>query len=629
MKSNLKYSSIISVYILALFCNTAFLYSQNSFSTTSATFLQVNSGARQVAMAEAFTALAHDDINLMRYNIGGLGSIRHLMLTINYHQWIDDTEQGAIGLSLPTRYGVIGFDFNYFNEGSINELDENFIPTGSTLGSNDIALTLGYGSQLKFGGQTLFFGGGLKFIRQSLAHESASAFGMDVGALLWLRYFSLGISMQNFGLSKLKFVSEEEPLPEMYRAGIGAHIPLGNYVKWNSDFDIGYLLDQNLRYYCGTEFVINELFMIRTGYKIHSSDANRWAVGLGLMIPMPWLAGSETRFDYAYSPIESFNKDIHRFSLLFRFGSQFPVATVKTTVPDEILMNQLNAELQKEIEAAKKARLAAEESELRTRALEDTLRARLERVKKIASESDGKIVVQETGDKKIGEITDEVLVTMRINFDFDKANIRPSEYETMDRVADILNTYPESKVFISGHTDAIGTDEYNIRLSKARVDSVIRHLTIKDQVVRDRFFNPIGYGELQPVADNSTPEGRFLNRRVDFLIYTLDQQPEIPDGSAIKNIVMTDDTTVYILGNGVLNFEHSTMTDPFRLVIDLPKIFLMTSQKNYDLFKPPIIRARLGYHPEKLFSRVVFDLYGPIDYEIYNDERKIVIEINK
>lgn len=628
MKINRIYIASVIVYISLLISITASLFGQNSFSNTGATFLEVNSGARQVAMAEAFTALAYDDINLMRYNIGGIGSIRHFMLAVNYHQWIQDTEQGAIGLSFPTRYGVVGFDFNYFNEGEIVELDQNFVPTGSQLGNNDIALTLGYGSQLKFGGRTLFFGGGLKFIRQSLAHESSNAFGLDVGTLLWLKYFSIGVSMQNFGLSDLKFVDEKEPLPVIYRGGIGSHVPLGKYVQWNTDFDLGYLPDQNPRYYCGTEFIINELFMVRAGYKIHDAEANRWAVGLGLLIPMSWLAASETRFDYAYTPVDVFDQHVHRFSLLFRFGSKFPVA--RAELQDEARLNELNARLQQEIAAAERARLAAEESELRTRALEDTLKARLERIKKIASESGGKIVVQETGTKELGEISDKILVTMRINFDFDKANIRPPEFETMYRVGNILNTYPESQVFISGHTDAIGTDEYNIRLSKTRVDSVIRYLTQKEDVLRDRFYNPIGYGELKPVADNATPEGRFLNRRVDFLIYTMDKQPEMPEGSAITNVTFLNDTTIHIIGNGVLlNFNHNLMVDPDRLVVDLPNIFLLTSRRDIDLFKPPFIRARLGYHPDNVFSRVVLDLYNPIDYHIYSEGNKIVISVKK
>ncbi|MBN1154924.1 PorV/PorQ family protein [candidate division KSB1 bacterium] len=627
MKIIIKYITVFFVCVSLLLAAAVSVKGQNSFSNTGATFLQVNSGARQVAMAEAFTALAHDDINLMRYNIGGLGSIRHFMLSVNYHQWLEDTEQGAIGLSLPTRFGVIGFDFNYFNEGNVTELDANFIPTGGQLGSNDIALTLGYGSQIKLGERTLYFGGGLKFIRQTLASESANAFGLDVGTLLWLKYISLGLSIQNFGLSNLKFVAQEEPLPEMYRAGIGTHIPLGEYILWNTDFDLGYMPDQNLRYYCGTEFIINELFMIRGGYKIHDAEANRWAVGLGLMIPMSWLAASETRFDYSYSPVSAFDQDVHRFSLLFRFGSRFPLP--RTNIPGEQALNELNMRLQQEIAAAEKARIAAEESELRTRALEDTLRARLERIKRIASESGGKIVVEEAGDIPPGEISDKILVTMRINFDFDKANIRPPEFETMRRVGDILNTYPESQVFISGHTDAIGTDEYNIRLSKTRVDSVMRYLTQKEQVLLDRFFNPIGYGELKPVADNDTPEGRFLNRRVDFLIYTMDQKPDIPEGSAITHVENINDSTIHIVGNGVLNFNHRLMDDPYRLVIDLPKTFLLTPQRNFDLFNPPFIRARLGYHPDNLFSRVVFDLYGPVEYDIYCEGKKIVITVKK
>lgn len=589
-----------------------------------ASFLQINSGAKQVAMANAFTALAYDDINLLRYNIGGLGSIRNVMLAINYHKWIEDTQQGALGLALPIRYGVIGFDFTYFNEGELTEIDQNFAPTGNIVKSNDIALTLGYGSLLRLLNKKFLFGGGFKVIQQNLAQESATALGLDLGILLRLKHLSFGVTIQNFGITKLKFIQKKESLPEMYRAGIGGHFNWGDYIHLNLDVDIAHEPDQSLRYYSGTEITIGNLFMIRGGYKFHNFEANRWAAGIGLLIPMEWLASSETRLDYAYSPLNAFESSTHRFSLLFRFG--VPIQLKALNVPDEKRLAEINEKLKKQLEAAEKARLAAEEAEMRTRALEDTLRARLARIKKIAEQSGGKIEVVETATAP-GKIQDRILISMRINFDFDKANIRPEEYETMQRIGEILNTYPQSQVFVSGHTDYIGSHEYNLRLSQERVDSVMAFLTTKGNIDFNRFYNPIGYGELKPVADNTTEAGRFRNRRVDFLIYTTDAKPEMPEASAIKSVELVNDSTIHIVGNGKMTFTHKLMSNPDRLVLDFPHIFLLTDYTSYELQKGPFIRARLGYHSEKIFSRVVIDLYKPIQYEIESEENMVIIRL--
>jgi len=621
-----RYTIELTVFfytLLLMFCV------QRSFATSmgkyGAPFLQVNSGAKQVAMAEAFTALAYDDINLMRYNIGGLGSIRNIMMAVNYHQWIDDTQQGAVGLALPTRYGVVGFDFTYFNEGELTEIDENFTPTGTILNSNDIALSLGYGTYLKLLNRKFLFGGGFKVVRQNLANESASAVGIDLGLMLWLKHLSFGLTMQNFGISKLKFLEEKSSLPETYRAGIGGQFNITRQIKMNLDIDIAYLPDQDVRYYSGTELNINDLVMVRAGYKFFDFDANRWAAGLGLLIPMPWLASSETRLDYAYSPLNHFDSSTHRFSLLFRFG--VPIPGVAFNVPDEQKFAEINEKLQRELEAAEKARLAAEQAEERTRALEDTLRARLERIKKIADESGGKIEVLEKGTVTPGEIGDQILVSMRINFDFDRANIRHAEYEAMNRVAEILNTYPESQVIISGHCDYIGSHEYNYKLSKERVDSVMTFLTIRGDVNNQRFFNPLGYGKLKPVADNTTEEGRFRNRRVDFLIYTRDKKPELPEASAITLVNIVNDNAVRIVGNGKLTYTHRVLNEPYRLVIDFPRTFLESDITNMEIFKGPFMRARLGYHPEEVFTRVVFDLFEPIQYEIKTIENTVIIQL--
>jgi outer membrane protein OmpA-like peptidoglycan-associated protein len=103
-----------------------------------------------------------------------------------------------------------------------------------------------------------------------------------------------------------------------------------------------------------------------------------------------------------------------------------------------------------------------------------------------------------------------------ILFDFNKATLRRDVEFNLVKIATILNQYDEMNVIVEGHTDAIGTDEYNLSLSKKRAQSVSDFL--QSQGVTAKRLSWEGYGKTRPVADNATDEGRQKNRRVDLVI---------------------------------------------------------------------------------------------------------------
>ena len=103
-----------------------------------------------------------------------------------------------------------------------------------------------------------------------------------------------------------------------------------------------------------------------------------------------------------------------------------------------------------------------------------------------------------------------------ILFDFDKATLKRDVEFNLVKIATILNQFAEMKILIEGHTDAIGSDEYNLGLSQRRAQAVNDFLVSQD-VVAAR-LSAEGYGEGRPVADNGTEEGRQKNRRVDLVI---------------------------------------------------------------------------------------------------------------
>jgi len=618
---NLLLNSIFSLLWILGLVITSFSQTTNGIGKYGASFLQIANSARQVGMGEAFTGLA-DDINFLQYNIGALGFVEKATLGLNYHSWIKDTQQGAVGFATATDYGKFGFNLIYFNEGEITEFDESFRATGSIIGSNDIAMTLGVGYPKNIFGLNISFGGAFKIVRQNLADQSATALGMDLGFLIKYKHISYGATIQNFSITKLKFVEKEDPLPETYRGGAGFNFNINENIKANLAADVAWLTDQKLKFYCGAEIVFNKVVAVRGGYKFHDFDANRWGAGTGVIIPVEALGNSYVKVDYGYSPLSAFDGSTHRFSLTIEFDTveKKPTRADVLSEAERKKFADLAELLRLEVEAAEKARLAAQEAEKRTKELEEEMARRLAYIKSIADSSQGKIVVHPTS------TVDSIRFTMRINFDFDRANIRPDEFETMQRVGEILNTYPGNKVQLAGHTCFIGTEEYNIRLSHRRIDSVMTFLTNKENVNLNRFFYPVGYGKQKPVASNDTPEGRSMNRRVDFTIFTKIDTPSVPEGSAIRDIEIADERTVKIICNGIItNYKDNFLSNPDRIVIDFPNIFLLPKQKTFKFSNELFLRARVNYHREDKYSRIVLDLKAPMQYQVATKDNVIYV----
>jgi len=120
------------------------------------------------------------------------------------------------------------------------------------------------------------------------------------------------------------------------------------------------------------------------------------------------------------------------------------------------------------------------------------------------------------------KMMDEGRARLNVEFDFDKSDIRPQYHDEIKQVADFMVKYPNTKIAIEGHTDSIGTDEYNQKLSQRRVDSVKDYIIDKFGIDGKRLRSE-GFGETRPIADNKTAEGRQRNRRVESVLIKLDK----------------------------------------------------------------------------------------------------------
>lgn len=108
------------------------------------------------------------------------------------------------------------------------------------------------------------------------------------------------------------------------------------------------------------------------------------------------------------------------------------------------------------------------------------------------------------------------IVLRGVNFDFDKATIRPDAMAILDQAASTLKDAGEVQVSIDGYTDSVGSEDYNQRLSERRAEAVRAYL--EQHGVAASRLTVRGFGESNPVASNATAEGRAQNRRVELIV---------------------------------------------------------------------------------------------------------------
>lgn len=120
--------------------------------------------------------------------------------------------------------------------------------------------------------------------------------------------------------------------------------------------------------------------------------------------------------------------------------------------------------------------------------------------------------VQDPGEEKT--LVEKGRVTLNVEFDTGKAVVKDRYYADLAKLAEVMRSHPDLKVVIEGHTDSVGDDDLNMRLSWERAESV-RNCLVKIFAIDVSRLEARGYGETRPVADNGYEEGRQRNRRVE------------------------------------------------------------------------------------------------------------------
>ena len=189
------------------------------------------------------------------------------------------------------------------------------------------------------------------------------------------------------------------------------------------------------------------------------------------------------------------------------------IATLNAQIANEkILTAQANEEIQKGTAERQAVLIQSREAEARMRTDEAERRAAEAREASLRAQT----LEQELADLKAKKTERGLVLTLGdVLFDTGKATLKPGAYATVDRLATVLKQDAARKVLIEGHTDSVGSDEYNQELSERRAATV--QAALFERGVDASQISTVGKGETTPVASNDSLVGRQQNRRVELV----------------------------------------------------------------------------------------------------------------
>ncbi len=223
----------------------------------------------------------------------------------------------------------------------------------------------------------------------------------------------------------------------------------------------------------------------------------------------------EEVFKTIINSIENLNVEKHQLDedlagkqdLLEKNAKEYQESLAKAKKRIEGLMAKTETEmaLAQQKESALQEELAKKQAELA---------AKQEKVAKVTKVREmflpGEATVLQEGNRLIIRL-------LELTFPVGKSVIQPGYFGLLSRVQRALREYPEARISIEGHTDSIGDERYNERLSTKRAEAV-RDYLLANMVLDKELIESVGYGEARPVASNETEEGRAQNRRIDVML---------------------------------------------------------------------------------------------------------------
>ncbi len=325
--------------ILIVFPNSSFAQQVDYSGTSAANFLKIGVGARPMAMGDAAIATINS-ADALYWNVAGLTRIDdELSFSISTMDWLVDSRNSYVAAAYKwDDYGTFGIDLQYLDYGKIEETtvyDQN--GTGRFFSANDMAIGLGYAKKLT---DRFSFGIKVKYINETLANATGSAFAIDLGAVFLTTFFDnnfrLAASLSNFG-TKVKFSGKdlavtysipdnpsnkqvpadlttlEWDIPLLLRFGISNYFINTNNLTLLVAYDILDSRDYNVRHNVGAEVGLYKMVYLRGGYKFNY-DEIKYTIGLGL--DFNEILNYKLKLDYVYLDYGVFGS-LNQFTLSF------------------------------------------------------------------------------------------------------------------------------------------------------------------------------------------------------------------------------------------------------------------------------------------------------------------------
>ena len=169
-------------------------------------------------------------------------------------------------------------------------------------------------------------------------------------------------------------------------------------------------------------------------------------------------------------------------------------------------------------------------------------------------------------------LPEDVSITQTVQFETGKANIKPKYHNDIKRVADIMREYPSTLAVIEGHTDDVGKEAVNVKLSYQRANNIRAYLVEKFGIDRSR-VKVIGYDYQNPIASNKTSEGRQKNRRgethieaktISNRLYSFSEDSDLPIGgfSIVNQETIDAKIKSFLEEQGVASYSSNIVNGP-------------------------------------------------------------------
>ncbi len=314
--------------------------------TAAATFLEIPVGAPAVAMGGAFVSLTNDATSLY-WNVAGIALMTQNQVIASHTNWIAETRFDYAALVLPLGgFGTLGFSITSL---SMDDMKVRTVEkpegTGEFFGANDIAVSVSYARQLN---ERFQIGFSAKYIQQTIWHENANAFAVDIGTLFrtdLIGGLTIGASLSNFGTS-MKLAgrdtrefgrinptilgsNEQVPsnleleswdLPLLFQIGMSTCPIKSDEYRWTIAVDALHPSDNYESLNVGTELAFRDILFLRGGYQSLFLQAHEGGLTLGMGLSSSMFFSQDTRvmFDYAYCDMGRLEA-VHVFSLGVRF----------------------------------------------------------------------------------------------------------------------------------------------------------------------------------------------------------------------------------------------------------------------------------------------------------------------